>query len=200
MSFRRSLFPILFSMTLTVPFATGTLACGGTPPAKVATVKAGDMPEGGEWTGVYYDQVNGYLHAVKEGDTISAKWRTTAGDAWGELSGKVVGDLLKFEWKEHKIGMVGPMATRTGRGYLKYTAPKAGEAHVVKGEWGLGTDETGMKWEGVKQLNRKPDLDSVMPDEIEGRSTGGGWDSEPAGSGSSGGGEEKKDDMPPAVD
>lgn len=204
MLLRRSLFPLLCSVVVAAPLAVGALGCDSTPPPKVAAVKAGDMPEGGDWTGVYYDQTNGYLHAIKEGDTVSAKWRTTAGDAWGELSGKVTGDLLKFEWKEHRIGMVGPTATRSGRGYFKYTVPKADEAHVIKGEWGLGTDETGMKWEGVKQLNRKPDPNSVMPDEIEGRGQGGGWDEtpggKPEGGGSSGGGEGKKDDMPPAVE
>ena len=108
MFFRSSLFPMMISVALTLPLAAGGLGCDGTPAPKVAAVKAGDMPEGGDWSGVYYDQTNGYLHAVKEGDTVSAKWRTTAGDAWGELSGKVTGDLLKFEWKEHRIGMVGP--------------------------------------------------------------------------------------------
>jgi hypothetical protein len=107
MFFRRALFNVMISAALAAPLAIGSSACGGHQPAKVATVKASDMPEGGEWTGVFYDQTNGYLHLVKEGDTVSGKWRTTAGDAWGELSGKVTGNLLKYEWKEHRIGMVG---------------------------------------------------------------------------------------------
>jgi hypothetical protein len=198
MFFRRSLFSVMISVALTAPLAIGTGACGGPGNAKVATVKAGDMPEGGDWTGVYYDQTNGYLHMVKEGDTVSGKWRTTAGDAWGEMSGKVTGNLLKYEWKEHRIGMVGPSATRTGRGYFVYSEPKAGEAHQVNGEFGLGMDETGMKWSGVKQANMKPNPDSVMPDEIEGRMTGGEWDEggqkPPSGDGESGGGEGNSDD------
>jgi len=133
----------MISVALAAPIAIGSAACGGQQPTKVATVKAADMPEGGEWTGVFYDQTNGYLHLVKEGDTVSGKWRTTAGDAWGELSGKVTGNLLKYEWKEHRIGMVGPSATRTGRGYFSYTEPKPGEAHEINGEFGLGMDETG---------------------------------------------------------
>ena len=205
MFFRRTLFPLMRSVAVATPLAVGALGCDNAPPLKVATVKAGDMPEGGDWTGVYYDQTNGYLHMIKEGDTVSGKWRTTSGDAWGELNGKVIGDLLKYEWKEHRIGMVGPSATRSGRGYFKYAAPKEGEAHVVTGEFGLGTDETGMKWEGVKQLNRKSDPQSVMPDELEGRGQGGGWDDTPGGKteggGSSGGeGDKKEGDLPPAID
>jgi len=210
MFFRRPLFSVMISVALAAPLGIGLAACGGPPSAKTATVKAGDMPEGGDWTGVYYDQTNGYLHLVKEGDTVSGKWRTTAGDAWGELSGKVTGNLLKFEWKEHRIGMVGPSATRTGRGYFLYTEPKAGEAHEVHGEWGLGMDETGMKWTGVKQANMKPDPDSVMPDEVEGRMTGGGWDEggqpPPSGGGDQGGGDQgggegdSNDDLPAPVE
>ena len=85
---------------------------------------------------------------------------------------------------------------------------------MIKGEWGLGNDETGMKWEGVKQLNRKPDPNSVLPDELEGRGQGGGWDETPGGKPSGGdkgggdkggddkGSDDKKEggDLPPAVD
>lgn len=194
----RAMFASRLALKLVVPlallsFATVNSACGGgQEKAKFANVAPGDMPVGGDWTGVYYSQTYGYLHLVKEGDTVSGKWRTTAGDAWGEMNGKVTGDLYKYEWKEHKIGMVGPSATSTGRGYFKYTVPKEGEAHELKGEWGLGSDEAGQTWTAVKQQNMRPNPDSVMPDEIEGRTNvGSGWDE---GSGtpppSEGGGEE----------
>ncbi|MEZ4219843.1 MAG: hypothetical protein R3B13_02870 [Polyangiaceae bacterium] len=148
------------------------------------------MPVGGEWTGVYFSKTYGYLHLMKEGDTISGKWRVTAGDKWGEMSGKVTGDLFKYEWKEHLIGMVGASSASHGRGYFKYSVPKEGEAHEIKGEWGLNTDETGQTWEAVKQQNMRSDPNSVMPDEVEGRSTGGGWDEGTSAPGSNGGGGE----------
>src|SRR5512142_2360042 len=140
MFFRSSLCKLMIPVALALPLAFASSACQNGGSAKVASVSPGDMPDGGDWSGVYYDQTNGYLHLVKEGDTVSGKWRTTAGDAWGEMSGKVTGDLLKYEWKEHKIGMVGPSATRSGRGYFLYTAPKANEAHEITGEFGLGMD------------------------------------------------------------
>ncbi len=159
-------------------------ACGGgqTTPQS-AQVKAGDMPSDGDWTGVYFSQTYGYLHLVLEGDTLSGRWRNAAGDKWGEMSGKVVGDLFRYEWKEHTIGMVGPSSTSTGRGYFKYSAPTEGEAHVIAGTWGLGTSEVGHSWEAVKQKNMRADPGSVMPDEYEGRTPGGGWDDKPAGEG-----------------
>jgi hypothetical protein len=151
-------------------------ACSGGQPSKTAAVKAGDLPAGGEWQGVYYSPVYGYLHIVTEGNSASGKWRTADGGAWGELHGTVTGDLLKYEWVEHKIGLVGPSATSKGRGYFKYSEPKSGEAHEISGEWGLKQDETGNTWKAVKQVNMRPDPNSVMPDEIEGRTEAGGWD------------------------
>ena len=157
-------------------FALTLVACGASQQTKVANVQAGDLPVGGDWMGVYYSPVYGYLHLVKEGNSVSGKWRTADGSAWGEMHGTVTGNLLKYEWTEHKIGLVGPSATSKGRGYFKYLEPKEGEAHEIQGEWGLGQDETGSSWQAVKQQNMRADPDSVMPDELEGRGVGGGWD------------------------
>ena len=77
--------------------------------------------------------------------------------------------------------MVGPSASSSGKGYFVYTEPKEGEPHQIVGEWGLGEDETGQKWEAIKQVNMPPDPKSVRPDEVEGRFQGGGWDSEGGG-------------------
>jgi hypothetical protein len=209
---RRTLGRLILTSSLLVPLALTTASCSNAPPAKTATVKAGEMPEGGDWSGVYFDPVYGYLHLVKEGDTVSGKWRNTEGNAWGEMSGTANGDLYKYEWKEHKIGMVGKSATSEGRGYFKYAIPKAGEAHEIRGEWGLGQDEAGRKWVAVKQFNRRPDPNSVMPDEVERRGQGGGWDESegakpPSGGGSNKGGDKDKDkdkdkggDMPAPVE
>lgn len=153
-------------------------ACGSTQSAKTSNVSAGEMPAGGDWTGVYYSPVYGYLHLIAEGNSISGKWRTADGGAWGEMHGTLTGDLMKFEWTEHKIGLVGPSATSKGRGYFKYTTPKEGESHELVGEWGLKDDESGNSWKAVKQQNMRPDPNSVMPDEIEGRTEAGGWDKE----------------------
>jgi hypothetical protein len=173
----RAVVKLLFVVFLISPLIT--LGCGGKNEAKSAQVTPGEMPAGGEWTGVYYATVEGFLHLVHNGDTITGAWRTTAGDAWGELSGQVNGDLFKYEWTEHTIGMVGPSATKKGRGYFKYKAPRADDPHEIVGERGLKNDETGSTWKAIKQVNRQPDLKSVRPDEIEGRVEAGGWDDRP---------------------
>lgn len=160
-------------------FAISSAGCSGRANApKLAHITPGDLPEGGEWSGVYYSQLYGYLHLISEGELASGAWRTTAGDAWGELSGRILGNVMRFEWRERRIGAVGAHAERRGKGYFRYLIPKPGEAHEIRGEWGLNADETGNEWKAVKQMNMRPKPDSVKPDELESRGVEGGWDPE----------------------
>jgi len=163
-------------LALAAPLAT--VACGGGQnEPKMANVKAGSMPTGGEWPGVYYSQLYGDLHLVVDGDSVSGGWRTTAGDSYGELHGKIDGDLMRYNWVERKIGAVGADSERKGNGFFRYTIPKEGEAHEIVGEWGLGESDAGNAWRAVKQKNRQPDLKVVKPDEVEGRVQGvDAWD------------------------
>ena len=184
--------PRLLQLCLVVtPLAFGVAACGpGKDDVKTAEVKAGKMPEGGDWAGVYYSPLYGYLHVMADGDSINGAWRTAAGDAYGEMSGKTDGNLLRYEWKERKIGAVGADALKTGKGYFVYSIPKEGESHEIHGEWGLGQSDAGNTWEAVKQKNMPPDLKAVQPDEYEGRVSGGGWDTGEGEGKEGGGGEE----------
>jgi hypothetical protein len=155
----------------------GTLiACGPSSEVKHASVKAGSLPDGGEWNGVYFSTQFGYLHLVSDNRSANGAWRTAAGDAWGEMSGTIEGDLLKYEWTERKIGAIGADATKKGHGYFRYTIPTPGEPHKIVGEWGLGESDAGNPWEAVKQIRMEPKPESVKPDEIEGRTNVGGWD------------------------
>ena len=148
------------------------------------------MPEGGDWTGVYFSATYGHLHLVKEGSSVSGKWRTSAGDKWGEMHGDATGNLYKFEWKETTIGMVGPSATRSGLGYFLYTRPPGDNVNdEIKGEAGLGNEQTGVPWTAVKQRNMRPEPESVVPDETQ-KVESGGWDDEKKKSG--GGGKDDK--------
>ena len=170
----------LLSLSLVSPALIA--GCNGQKSSEVAraNVKAGDMPEGADWTGVYYSTLYGFLHINKEGKSVSGVWRTANGDAWGELHGEVMGDLLRFSWTEHKIGMVGPSATSSGKGYFKYVRPEGNEEDKIVGEWGLNASDSGNDWDAVKQRNMLPDPDSVKPDELERQGSGGGWDEETA--------------------
>lgn len=180
----RSLSRVSRLLSLGVALALGGAAvgCSKPPPPTTASVRAGDLPPGGDWSGVFYSPLYGHLHLVKEGNSVSGKWRTAGGDKWGELHGEVTGDLLKYKWVEHKIGMVGPGATTEGHGYFKYIVPAdENENHEIKGEWGLERSEIGNTWEAVRQRNMLPNLSSVRPDETERVNMPDEWDSSGAG-------------------
>jgi hypothetical protein len=148
------------------------------PPPTTANVKAGDLPAAGDWSGVFYSPLYGHLHLIKEGGIVSGKWRTTNGDKWGELHGEVTGDLLKYKWVEHRIGMIGPGSTTEGHGYFKYYVPADENAnHEIRGEWGLDASEIGNPWQAVRQRNMLPDPNSVQPDETERVNMPDEWDS-----------------------
>jgi hypothetical protein len=157
--------------------AASSVACKPPPPT-TANVKAGDLPAAGDWSGVFYSPLYGHLHLVREGTAVSGKWRTTSGDKWGELHGEVTGDLLKYKWVEHRIGMIGPGSTTEGHGYFKYYVPADENAnHEIKGQWGLEASEIGNPWEAVRQRNMLPDPNSVSPDETERVNMPDAWDS-----------------------
>ncbi|HQB46858.1 MAG TPA: hypothetical protein PLV85_24800, partial [Polyangiaceae bacterium] len=140
-------------------------ACGGpkTSSPKMAAVQPGNMPSGAVWDGVYFNAVWGNLHIVSDGNSFEGRWLRTDESAWGEMKGTLSGDVARFEWKEHKIGMVGPSATSTGKGYFRYTRPEGDNMDDrILGEWGFGDAEVGGgEWDSVKQRNKQPDLKSV---------------------------------------
>lgn len=178
MNFRRRLWSLACAsaLILTLPVVQG---CGpGGEGAKTANVQAGDLPEGGDWTGVWYSELYGYLHLVQDGTVISGKWIRPHKDRWGELNGQATGDLIRFEWKEHTIGLVGPNATKSGKGYFKYKRPEGENVDdQIVGEIGRGADEVGDPWDAIKQRNVKPDLASIGGTGA-GDVGGGDWDSD----------------------
>ena len=159
MRFRRSLLVLL-----ALPASLALTACGGasTDRPKTASVKPDNMPEGGSWTGVFYDAQFGMLHLVHHGSNVTGRWKRPNGAAWGELNGPVVGNVAHFEWTEHKVGLVGPSSITKGKGYFVYVHPEGENVDdELRGEWGLGANETGSPWNCVKQRNVTPEIDSI---------------------------------------
>jgi hypothetical protein len=155
-----------------------SVGCSSTPAGKAAKIEPGDMPDGADWTGVYYSELYGYLHVVQDGTAVSGKWMRPVKDRWGELHGQATGNVIRFSWTEHTIGSVGPKSKRTGKGYFRYKRPAGDNVDdTIVGEIGVGSDEVGEPWDAVKQRNVNPDLAS-----IGGSGSldvgGGDWDSE----------------------
>jgi hypothetical protein len=120
------------------------------------------MPEGGDWTGVYFDQLYGNIHLVHDGKTISGKWQRPVKDRWGEMHGEVTGNVFKFTWNEYVTDAIGPNTQKSGRGYFVYKRPAGTNVDdKLEGQLGRGKDEVGEPIEAVKQRNVNPDLDSI---------------------------------------
>jgi hypothetical protein len=146
-----------------VAFSVLATGCSGPNEPKNANVASGPMPEGEEWTGVYFHPVFGYLHMQETGTSVIGRWKRTDHSYWGELSGTATGNVFHYTWKEHKIGMVGASATTHGRGYFVYKVNKENIGEL-DGEFGLNESEIGSTWKNVKQLRMPPDLKSIGGD------------------------------------
>jgi|SRR5271170_1472854 len=142
-----------------------TVACGGSPDAKFASVKAGPLPDGQTWDGVYYNPVYGYLHIVGQEGSIVGRWRRTDSSHWGELSGTVDGNVAHFSWKEYRIGSVDPSGESKGTGVFVYKLPVADHPIAeLDGQYALAESSSVGDWHCVKQEGMRPDLASVNGD------------------------------------
>jgi hypothetical protein len=159
----RAILTLAAALALAAPLAVAGCGGGQTGKPTAAQLKPGNLPEGGSWDGVYFNPVWGYLHLQHEGSSLNGRWKTADESAWGEMHGTVEGDIVRFEWAEHKVGLVGPSATRKGRGYFRYTRPSGENVDDrLIGEWGFDDAEVGGgEWDAVKQRNIKPDLKSI---------------------------------------
>jgi hypothetical protein len=167
------LLSLIGSIALVAPLLS-TACGGGSNRAGAAAVKPGNMPEMGSWEGVFFNPMWGFLHIKQEATSFTGRWKRTDESAWGEMHGTVTGDVARFEWLEHKVGLIGAASTTKGRGYFRYTRPEGDNVddHLI-GEWGLNEDEIGGgEWDAVKQRNMKPDLNSIKADT---EPTVGGW-------------------------
>lgn len=148
------------SVALAAPLFVG---CSGGPDTKTAKVVSGPMPEGESWTGVYFHPVYGYLHLVEEGSNIVGKWKRSDQSHWGRMSGTVQGNLFRYTWEEHKVGMIGAASKTKGKGYFVYKLDGEGRP-ILDGQFGLNSDETGSDWHSTKQARMAPDLKSIGGD------------------------------------
>ncbi len=151
------------TLAMVVAVAVTAPACSGANNGPhLSSIKPQDMPDGGDWTGVYFSELFGFLHLVKEGSGVSGKWIRPGRDKWGELHGSVVGNVLRFSWTEYVVDLVGPGAKKSGKGVLRYTRPKGENVDDrLDGSIGYGLDETGTPWDALKQRNMNPDLESI---------------------------------------
>lgn len=156
---------IRFGVSWTLLSSLGVLlmGCGSSTPE----INAGKMPEGGNFTGVYFSPQYGEMNMIQNGNAVVGEYKHEMRS--GKLQGEVEGDLMRFEWTEEKA-MVSNRAQETkGKGYFRYVVDPANGDHLLKGEWGLGSSEVGGgPWNAYKAKNKEPKLSTE-----EGGSSGG---------------------------
>lgn len=134
-------------------FSLVLFSCGGT---QRANVKPASMPSGGSFTGVWHSPQYGEMQLVQNGNTVIGEYEKD--ERSGKIQGHAVGDLMRFEWTDHRELVRGKPLITKGHGYFKYTMGDDGD-HYIVGEWGHGNDEIGGgPWRAVKDRRRKPQL------------------------------------------
>lgn len=127
--------------------------CGSSVPE----IKAGNMPEGGNYTGVYFSQQYGEMNLIQNGANVVGEYSSEMRS--GKIQGEVQGDLLRFEWIEAKAMVSNRAQSTKGKGYFRYLVDSSNGQHVLKGEWGLGDQEMGGgPWNAYKQKGKEPKL------------------------------------------
>jgi hypothetical protein len=161
--------------------ALSATACGSKPPEIVA----GKMPEGGNFSGVYFSPQYGEMNMVQNGSAVIGEYKQEM--RTGKIQGEASGDLMKFEWIERKALVSNRAQETRGHGYFRYVVDPANGDHILKGEWGLGDAQLGGgPWNAYKAKGKEPKLS---------QETSGGDSSGSEGGDSSGESNEESDEL-----
>ena len=161
--------------------ALSVTACGSKPPEIVA----GKMPEGGNFSGVYFSPQYGEMNMVQNGSAVIGEYKQEM--RTGKIQGEASGDLMKFEWIERKALVSNRAQETRGHGYFRYVVDPANGDHILKGEWRLGDAQLGGgPWNAYKAKGKEPKLS---------QETSGGDSSGSEGGDSSGESNEESDEL-----
>ena len=117
--------------------------------------KAGPLPEGATFYGVWQSPQYGNMHLCQSGRQVIGDYLKN--ERAGRIQGDVEGDLLVFQWEDRRELVAGKPQIRRGRGYFQIQIGEDGDQYV-KGEWGMDDDLSGGgPWNAVKLRRGQPD-------------------------------------------
>jgi hypothetical protein len=126
------------------------LGCGGSQKPK-----AGPLPEGATFYGVWQSPQYGNMHMCQSGKQVIGDY--VKHERAGRIQGDIDGDLLIFQWEDRRELVAGKPQIRRGRGYFRIQIGEDGDQYV-KGEWGMDDDLSGGgPWNAVKLRRGQPD-------------------------------------------
>ena len=124
--------------------------CGGSQKPK-----AGPLPEGATFYGVWQSPQYGNMHMCQSGKQVIGDY--IKNERAGRIQGDVDGDLLIFQWEDRRELVSGKPQIRRGRGYFRIQIGEDGDQYV-QGEWGMDDDLSGGgPWNAVKLRRGQPD-------------------------------------------
>jgi hypothetical protein len=138
----------------------GVVSCGTPSVTAASQPKAGRMPGGAHWRGVYQGPYHIVLNIWTQGNRASGNWRAI-GDREGVFSGTVRGNLLVLDWSERELR---GKDTWAGRGYFVYSGGKQGHPDQIYGEWGEGRRGRANSWWALKRAGEPRGTDSNQID------------------------------------
>ncbi|MGB8225100.1 MAG: hypothetical protein WCF10_21115 [Polyangiales bacterium] len=126
------------------------LGCGGSQKPK-----AGPLPEGATFYGVWESPQYGNMHLCQSGKQVIGDY--VKHERAGRIQGDVEGDLLIFQWEDRRELVVGKAQIQRGRGYFRIEIGEDGDQYI-KGEWGMEDKLSGGgPWNAVKLRKGQPD-------------------------------------------
>lgn len=143
----------LFNFSIWLVFVALLVGCGGNEGYK--KLVAGQLPDMGNWDGVYYSDAYGRMELSDNGNgTIVGLYE---GERFhGKIEGTAEGDLLNFKWTQWNEDLNGKSRETKGQGYFRYvikeegTMEKSRPTHYIEGEWGYLDANSGNTWSCVK--------------------------------------------------
>ena len=124
--------------------------CGGSQKPK-----AGPLPEGATFYGVWQSPQYGNMHMCQSGKQVIGDY--VKHERAGRIQGDIDGDLLIFQWEDRRELVSGKPQIRRRRGYFRIQIGEDGDQYV-KGEWGMDDDLSGGgPWNAVKLRRGQPD-------------------------------------------
>jgi hypothetical protein len=144
----------LLSLALLACSFVSSAACGSGDTGR-SNVVAGTMPEGGNFTGVWFSPQYGRMDFVQTGSSVIGEY--TKDERRGRIEGTTRGNLMRFQWTERRELVRGRPTTTRGLGYFVYEVN--GTEHRLAGEWGIDENEIGGgPWTAVKSARMRPQL------------------------------------------
>ena len=117
--------------------------------------KAGPMPTGGSYYGVWMSPQYGKLQLCAQGGTAHGYFEKD--ERHGKVEGTIRGNQFSFRWEEEREFVVGRPTVMRGRGYFRYQIGDDGD-HYFTGRWGTDDDDSnGGEWNGVKLRRKEPE-------------------------------------------